>query len=219
MLRPGVTALAAAALAVAFAAPGAAQAAVPCAPIATSYETGGAATSASPNDPLLSRQWGLTQIKAQGAWSRGALGSGATIAIVDTGVDLNHPDLKGNLLPGVDLVSGETCTPGAQDQNGHGTHVAGIAAASTNNGIGIAGVAPLAKILPVRVLDSTGSGTYASIVAKPWSEVTKRSVLALMAGWLSSQALSCCRFRSAFRIARRDVGPLIPGERVPRLSP
>ncbi|HEX6714642.1 MAG TPA: S8 family serine peptidase, partial [Thermoleophilaceae bacterium] len=154
-----MTLVAAAALTAAFAVPTAAQAAAPCAPVPTSYETGGAPTGSSPNDPLLGRQWGLSQIKAAGAWSRGALGAGTTIAVVDTGVDLNHPDLKDKLLPGVDMVSDETCTPGAQDLNGHGTHVAGIAAASTNNGIGGAGTAPSASILPVRVLDSTGSGT------------------------------------------------------------
>ena len=165
MRKPGVTLLAAAAVVAAFAVPTAAQAAVPCAPVATSYETGGSPTGSSPNDPLLSRQWGLSQIKVGGAWSRGALGAGTTIAIVDTGVDLNHPDLKDKLLPGVDMVSDETCTPGAQDLNGHGTHVAGIAAASTNNGIGGAGTAPSAQILPVRVLDSTGSGTGPDIVA------------------------------------------------------
>jgi subtilisin family serine protease len=159
MRKPAVTSIAAVASAAAFLAPSTAQAAVPCAPIATSYETGGAPTAATPNDPLLSRQWGLGQIKASGAWNRGALGTGATIAVVDSGVDLNHPDLKDKLLPGADFVSDETCTPGAQDLNGHGTHVAGIAAASTNNGIGIAGTAPQAKILPVRVLDATGSGS------------------------------------------------------------
>jgi subtilisin family serine protease len=159
MRKPGFISLAAAATAVAFALPTAAQAAPACAPIPTSYETGGAPTGSSPNDPLLGRQWGLDQIKVAGAWSRGALGAGATIAVVDTGVDLNHPDLQSKLLPGVDMVSGETCTPGAQDLNGHGTHVAGIAAAATNNGIGVAGVAPSASILPVRVLDSTGSGS------------------------------------------------------------
>jgi subtilisin family serine protease len=164
MPKRALTSLAAAAVAVAFAAPTAAQAA-PCAPVATSYETGGAPAATSPNDPLLGRQWGLSQIKAAGAWSRNALGAGATIAVVDTGVDLNHPDLRDKLLPGVDLVSDETCTPGAQDLNGHGTHVAGIAAASTNNGIGVAGTAPQATILPVRVLDSTGSGTGPDIAA------------------------------------------------------
>src|SRR3954462_5803839 len=105
MRKRGFTSIAAAAVAAAFVAPGAAQAAAPCAPIATSYETGGAATGSSPKDPLLSPPWGLTQSKASGAWSRGALGAGATIAIVDTGVDLNHPDLSGKLLPGVDMVS------------------------------------------------------------------------------------------------------------------
>lgn len=163
MLKPSVKSLAAAAVAVAFALPASAGAAVPCQPIATSYESGGAPLASTPNDPLLGRQWGLGQIKAAGAWSRSALGEGATIAIVDTGVDLNHPDLKDKLLPGADFVSGETCTPGAQDLNGHGTHVAGIAAASANNGIGGAGVAPRAKILPVRVLDPAGEGTTADI--------------------------------------------------------
>jgi subtilisin family serine protease len=159
MRKPGMTLIAAAAVSVALAAPTAAEAAAPCAPIATSYETGGSPTGSSPNDPLLGRQWGLSQIKAAGAWSRGALGAGTTIAVVDTGVDLNHPDLKDKLLPGADMVSDETCTPGAQDLNGHGTHVAGIAAASTNNGIGGAGTAPSAQILPVRVLDAAGEGT------------------------------------------------------------
>jgi subtilisin family serine protease len=159
MRKPGVTSIAAAALAAVFAAAGTAQAApAPCAPVSSSYESGGAPSASSPNDPLLNRQWGLAQIKASGAWARGAYGSGATIAVVDTGVDLNHPDLQSQLVPGVDLVSEELCTPGAQDLNGHGTHVAGIAAAATNNGIGVAGTAPLAKIMPVRVLDAAGSG-------------------------------------------------------------
>ena len=165
MHKPGFISLAAAATAAAFALPTAAQAAAPCGPVPTAYETGGAPTGSSPNDPLLGRQWGLGQIKASGAWSRGALGAGTTIAVVDTGVDLNHPDLKDKLLPGVDLVSDETCTPGAQDLNGHGTHVAGIAAAATNNGIGVAGTAPAASILPVRVLDAAGEGTGEDIGA------------------------------------------------------
>ena len=164
MRKPAFIPIAAAALAVAFMAPASAQA-VSCAPVPTTYESGGAATSAAPNDPLLDHQWGLDQIKASGAWARGALGAGTTIAVVDTGVDLSHPDLRGKLLSGIDLVSDETCTPGAQDLNGHGTHVAGIAAAATNNGIGVAGTAPQASILPVRVLDPTGSGTAEDIDA------------------------------------------------------
>jgi serine protease len=165
MRKPGVIFIVAAAMAALYASAGTAQAAAPCAPVSTSYESGGAPSASFPNDPLLGKQWGLRQINAAGAWAHGAFGAGAVIAVVDTGVDLNHPDLKDQLVPGADLVSGEACTPGAQDLNGHGTHVAGIAAASTNNGIGGAGTAPLAKIMPVRVLDAAGSGTSDDIAA------------------------------------------------------
>src|SRR4051812_32308440 len=183
MRKRGMTSIVAAAVVAAFALPTASQAAAPCSPVATSYDTGGAPTGAAPNDPLLPRQWGLSQIKAAGAWNRGALGAGTTIAVVDTGVDLNHPDLKDKLLPGLDLVSDETCTPGAQDLNGHGTHVAGIAAASANNGIGVAGTAPSANILPVRVLDSTGSGSGDDIsVGIKWAADRGAQVINLSLG-------------------------------------
>lgn len=134
-----------------------------CSVPASGYDRGGSPGSGAANDPLFAKQWGLGQIKAPGAWSRGARGKGVTIAIVDSGVDLGHPDLRAKLRPGVDLVrsgdglSGPGCS-GPQDENGHGTHVAGIAAAITNNGIGGAGTAPGARILPVRVLDKTGAG-------------------------------------------------------------
>src|SRR5207247_7126716 len=100
------------------------------------------------------------------AWGRGVKGAGVTIAVVDTGVDLNHPDLASHLVAGKDLVAGKTdCPPGPQDEYGHGTHVAGIAAAVTNNGIGVAGTAPDASIMPVRVLDPSGSGDIDTIIA------------------------------------------------------
>jgi serine protease len=124
------------------------------------YDTGGAPGSGAVNDPLFTMQWGLKQIRAAQAWARGVTGAGTTIAVVDTGVDLNHPDLKPKLVQGIDLVAGKRdCPPGPQDENGHGTHVAGIAAAVTDNGIGVAGTAPAAKIMPVRVLDASGSGS------------------------------------------------------------
>jgi subtilisin family serine protease len=78
------------------------------------------------------------------------------IAVVDTGVDLDHPDLVDRLVPGIDVVDGDAVP---QDTNGHGTHVAGIAAATADNGIGIAGTAPRARIMPVRVLGTDGTGT------------------------------------------------------------
>jgi subtilisin family serine protease len=131
-----------------------------------SYDSGGTPGTGAANDPLFGRQWGLTQINAPTAWQRGATGAGVTIAIVDSGVDLNHPDLSSKLVAGADFQAGKRdCPPGPQDENGHGTHVAGIAAAITNNGIGGAGTAPDAKIMPVRVLDAEGSGALDTVVA------------------------------------------------------
>lgn len=98
-------------------------------------------------------QWGLEVVRAPQAWSIGR-GAGTTIAVLDTGVDLAHEDLASKLLPGRSFVDAPV-----QDDRGHGSHVAGIAAAATDNGRGIAGVAPDAKVLPIRVLGSDGGGT------------------------------------------------------------
>ena len=87
-------------------------------------------------------------------------GSGVTVAVIDTGVRSSHPDLSGNVLSGIDYVAPGTS---ANDESGHGTHVAGIIAAKYNNSRGIAGFAPSAKILPVRVLDRNGSGSAANV--------------------------------------------------------
>jgi subtilisin family serine protease len=130
------------------------------------YDTGGSPGSGPVNDPLFARQWALDQVNAPEAWARGARGAGTTIAVVDTGVDLQHPDLSSKLVAGHDLVANNgDCPSGPQDENGHGTHVAGIAAAVTNNGIGVAGVAPDAQTMPVRVLDADGTGTSDVIAA------------------------------------------------------
>lgn len=110
------------------------------------------------NDPLYGDQWALPQVGAPRAW-QGASGEGVVVAIVDTGVDLTHDDLASKLVEGKDFVSGGQ----PQDEHGHGTHVAGIAAAATNNGIGIAGMAPAARIMPVRVLDEEGQGTASTV--------------------------------------------------------
>lgn len=112
-------------------------------------------------DPLQSQQWALTAVGLPTAWST-STGEGEVIAIVDTGVDGHHPDLRQNIVGGHDFIAGGDV---ATDPNGHGTHVAGIAAAVGGNGVGIAGAAPHAKIMPVRVLDSDGSGTDEVIAA------------------------------------------------------
>ena len=107
------------------------------------------------NDGGFPQQWNLHAIGAEKAWETGT-GAGRTIAVVDTGVDLQHADLQGKLLPGRNFV--DEGSP-AQDAHGHGTHVAGIAAALTDNRAGVAGTAPDARILPVKVLRGSGQET------------------------------------------------------------
>lgn len=114
-----------------------------------------------PNDPSLSRQYAITRINARGAWNTTRGNRATTIAIIDSGIDLNHPDLRDKLVPGYDFVQNDTQPI---DGNGHGTHVAGIAAASTNNGIGVAGTCPDCSIMPLRVLDDTGNGSSLNVI-------------------------------------------------------
>jgi hypothetical protein len=93
-----------------------------------------------------------------------AQAQGVTVAVVDTGVDLTHPEFAGRILPGV-CFSTTTCPTAVRtgdDDNHHGSHVAGIIAAA-NNGVGMTGVAPTARILPVKVLAANGSGTTTTI--------------------------------------------------------
>ncbi|HQE92639.1 MAG TPA: S8 family serine peptidase [Anaerolineae bacterium] len=119
------------------------------------------AFDAVPNDPAYSKQWAHTVIQSPGAWGITTGSSDIIIAIIDSGVDTSHPDLAGKLVTGHDFVEDDN-TP--SDANGHGTHVAGIAAAVTNNSVGVAGMSWGARIMPVRVLDNTGSGYNSDIV-------------------------------------------------------
>ncbi len=118
-----------------------------------------AAPARASDDEYTSRQWGLRKVRAEGAWAAGT-GKGITIAIVDTGVDRTHEDLKGKFVPGYDFVDDDA---DPSDEKGHGTHVAGIAAARANNDVGIAGVAPEATLMAIRVLDKNGSGSASDI--------------------------------------------------------
>jgi len=114
-------------------------------------------------DPLRDQQYGLDIVESDAAHAI-ATGEGATIAVIDTGVLSSHPDLQGaRLLQGYDFVDNDA-TPQDDDANGHGTHVLGIAGATEGNGIGVSSVAPGARLLPVRVLDATGSGSIANVV-------------------------------------------------------
>jgi thermitase len=120
------------------------------------------ALAAAPNDTFFSQEWGLAGtpgVNVLPAWDR-TRGAGQIVAIVDTGIDLTHPDLSGNLVPGHDFVDGDNVP---DDFNLHGTHVAGTVAADDGNGIGVSGVAPQAKLMPVRSLDADGLGNDATI--------------------------------------------------------
>lgn len=102
--------------------------------------------------------WGITAFNLPEAWGE-TQGEGVKIAVIDTGVDLDHPDLKENLLPGMNFVNKKKPP---HDDAGHGTHVAGIICAM-NNEIGMVGVAPKSKVVPIKVLDSKGSGDLITV--------------------------------------------------------
>lgn len=143
------------------------------------YET---KTDLIPNDPMLSNLWGISKIQAGSAWDL-SQGGGVTVAVLDTGVDYNHEDLAANMwtnmaetLNGLDddgngyvddiqgwNFNGYNNNP--MDIHGHGTHVAGIIAASGNNGTGIVGVAPMSKIMPLKGLGDSGSGYTSHLAA------------------------------------------------------
>jgi hypothetical protein len=129
------------------------------------------------------KDWGINAVKAPEAWAKGFTGKGIVVAVIDTGVDYKHPDLDANIwvnkgeiagngidddsngyiddANGWDFVDGDN---DAMDLNGHGTHVAGTIAAEKND-FGVTGVAYDAKIMPVRVLDAGGSGSWSNIAA------------------------------------------------------
>jgi hypothetical protein len=112
-----------------------------------------------PNDPYYGSAWHLPKIGAPSAWDS-SLGSGVTIAILDSGVDSAHPDLATELVPGWNFYENNSNT---SDVYGHGTKVAGAAAAAGNNALGVASVAARAKIMPIRVSGSNGYATWSAI--------------------------------------------------------
>jgi subtilisin family serine protease len=115
------------------------------------------------------------------------------VAVIDTGVAGTHPDLAGRLCSGVAFLGGDGVAQeggGATDPHGHGTHVAGSIAAVRNNGIGIAGVAPSARVLPIRVLDAQGSGSSSDVARGiTWAVDHGAEVINLSLGGPHSQAV------------------------------
>lgn len=144
------------------------------------------------NDPYLSSQWGLEKIKAssqgESAWDYSQGSSQVTISIIDTGIDQNHPDLNGKITKNKNCTSSST----VDDKYGHGTHVAGIAAASTNNNQGVAGTAYNVRLFNAKALGDNGSGYYSWIAnCIIWSADNGAAVINLsLGGSNSSQTLA-----------------------------
>jgi subtilisin family serine protease len=120
-----------------------------------------AAAPATAADPRRGEQWNLDLIEADAAHAV-STGAGAVVAVVDSGVQGDHPDLAGRIGAGYDVVQRDG-TP--QDGDGHGTHVSGIVAAVSGNGIGVESVAPGATIMPIRVLGDDGGGSTDDVAA------------------------------------------------------
>jgi type VII secretion-associated serine protease mycosin len=129
--------------------------------------------------------YNLQKINAAQAWQSCYQGQGVTVAVVDTGIDLYHPDLQANLVTGKSFVAGVSSP---DDDYGHGTHVAGIVAAVANNG-GIIGVAPAARLMPVKVLDDQGSGSIYDVAEGiEWAADHGARVVNLSLGSVSDSA-------------------------------
>ena len=125
-------------------------------------QDGTAQTTLIPRDPHWQQAWGPRVVGAPAAWNMSTGKATTVIAVVDTGVDRNQPDLRGRVLRGWDFQNDD---PYPNDDNGHGTAVAGVAAAAANDGIGIAGMCWRCRILPVKVLNANGSGSHSNIAA------------------------------------------------------
>ncbi|MBF0103743.1 MAG: S8 family serine peptidase [Deltaproteobacteria bacterium] len=179
-----------------------------------------------PNDPSLPELWGIDRVNAPEAWAQGITGAGVVVAVVDSGVDYNHPDLSENIWqnPGeipdngidddangyIDDVNGYNFTTyndegpdnNPMDQHYHGTHVAGNIAAVGDNGIGVVGVAHGSEIMPVRALSSIGKGRSSDIAAAiTYAATMGADVINLSLGRVSSYEGSLVE-REAIAFAR-----------------
>jgi thermitase len=121
--------------------------------------------TATPNDPRFGALWGLNHVSdrdidAPEAWEEQTGSAAVKVAVVDTGVAYDHPDLAANMIPGYDFFDDDG---DPRDENGHGTHVAGTIGALGNNGTGVTGVSWDVSLLPVRVLGPDGNGTVETV--------------------------------------------------------
>lgn len=145
-----------------------------------------------PSDTYYSNQWGLPKISAPSAWDTTHGDSGIEVGIVDTGIDSSHPDLAGKIDKAADCTVSTNCVSvsSSVDDNGHGSHVAGIAAANTNNSLGVAGVGYNTHLISAKVLDKTGSGYYSWVAdGIVWAADNGAKVINLSLGGSSSSSV------------------------------
>ncbi|MEU7871202.1 type VII secretion-associated serine protease mycosin [Dactylosporangium sp. NPDC049140] len=143
-------------------------------------------------DEARSEQWQLSALDARDAW-KVSTGKGVIVAVIDSGVDASHPDLVGQVLPGIDLVDRAAGDEGKVDPVGHGTTVAALIAGSSKDSSGAEGIAPGAKILPIRVLDKANKYDDPSVVAQAvrWAVDHRATVINLsLGGALRSEAIA-----------------------------
>jgi subtilisin family serine protease len=134
----------------------------------------------TPNDPLFPREWHVPAVRGFAAWQERPPLAAVRVAVIDSGVDLGHPDLRGRIAAARSFVGGT-----ARDVEGHGTIVAGIIAAEADNGIGVAGLAPWAELLVARVVDRRGSiSVEAEARAIRWAVAQKARVINMSLGGL-----------------------------------
>jgi subtilisin len=139
--------------------------------------------------------WGVDHIEADAIHSAGDTGSGIDVAMIDTGINYNHPDLAANYKGGYDFVNGDS---DPMDDNYHGSHVAGILAA-VNDGSGVVGVAPSVNIYALKVAGSDGKGTYSDIVAAlNWAVDNDMDIASLSIGGTSSSTTLATAVKNAY---------------------
>ncbi len=124
-------------------------------------QPGAIASSTIPNDAYFDKQWALAKVQALDPWEDSTVGQDILIAVLDTGIDQRHEDLADKVVASANFSD----SPTASDRNGHGTHIAGIIAATADNGIGIAGIAPNCRLLNVKVAEDNGM-VWPSTIAK-----------------------------------------------------
>jgi subtilisin family serine protease len=139
----------------------------------------------TPNDPYFGRQWHLTRTSAPTAWGLTVGQRQVTLALVDTGIDKSHPDLRGTLVPGFNAVDQIAEASGGltDDVNGHGTETAGIAAAVGDNSAGICGVTWDVRVMPIRASNSPGGAAFMSDIIEGIGWAVSRGARVVSVGY------------------------------------